>query len=53
VTITLPANGAGANAGECARGDAAPVVFPPVLPKAVRNQDAIRNESHAKTAHIA
>ncbi|MCY0146310.1 PAS domain-containing sensor histidine kinase [Hoeflea sp. G2-23] len=53
VTIDLPADGSGANRHDAETTAAAPVAFPPVLPRAARNQDRIRNEDHAETARSA
>ncbi|MGJ8570644.1 MAG: sensor histidine kinase [Hoeflea sp.] len=61
VTISLPADGSGANLhGDDNRADTA-VVFPPRLPKAVRKtasnlariDEKTRNENYAETARIA
>lgn len=61
VTVDLPADGSGANRGSCESADGGAVVFPPLLPKAVRKPagnpartDArTRNEDYVETARIA
>ena len=61
VTIDLPADGSGANRQPDDSTGAAAVVFPPLLPKAVRKSardltridEKTRNEDYAETARIA
>jgi two-component system, cell cycle sensor histidine kinase DivJ len=57
VTVDLPADGSGANRQDCDSPDGVAVVFPPLLPKAVRNPARIyakiRNEDYVETARIA
>ncbi len=53
VTIDLPADGSGANRPQAETTATTPVAFPPVLPRAARNHDRIRNEDHAETARSA
>ena len=61
VTVDLPADGSGANSQTCDSPDGVAVVFPPLLPKAVRkpagnparNDARSRNEDYVETARIA
>tara|TARA_R110002012_G_scaffold57941_11_gene150008 strand:+ start:28693 stop:30636 length:1944 start_codon:yes stop_codon:yes gene_type:complete len=61
VTISLPADGSGANPQSDENAAEAAVVFPPVLPKAARKSasnlaqidEKTRNEDYAETARIA
>lgn len=61
VTISLPADGSGANPQSDDNAAEAAVVFPPILPKAARKpasnltsiDDKTRNEDYAETARIA
>ena len=61
VTVDLPADGSGANRQPCDSPDGVAVVFPPLLPKAVRKPAGnpartyakIRNEDYVETARIA